>query len=391
MKIVVVIPTYNERANIGLLIEALQEQFTFMAHTMSILVVDDNSPDGTGDCVRSLMQTYDNLYLLTGDKRGLGAAYIRGMQFAMEKLRAEAVIEMDADFSHQPKDLARLIAGLENGGDFVIGSRYVKGGKIPDNWGRRRKALSKWGNICARYLAGLCKVRDCTAGFRAIRTSVLRQIDFQNLKVQGYAFQIALLNQAMLLKAAILEIPVEFIDRERGATKLGLSDIIEFFLNVWWIRFQASRTFLKFGLVGLSGVIINLFFFIFLVSLGINKFIASPLAIEISIINNFILNNYWTFKCRNLSANLLLRGLKFKSVSLLALAISYSTFLLLSLVMPKIQPAMLQAIAIIPATMVNYFLNSSWTFKYQAQAVSQDTKQIAHLNTKLETLAKDYV
>jgi dolichol-phosphate mannosyltransferase len=391
MKIVAIIPTYNERANIGLLIEALQEQFTCMAHTMSILVVDDNSPDGTGDCVRSLMQTYDNLYLLIGDKRGLGVAYIRGMQFAMEKLHAEAVIEMDADFSHQPKDLARLIAGFENGGDFVIGSRYIKGGKIPDNWGRRRKALSKWGNICARYLAGLYKVRDCTAGFRAIRTSILRQIDFQNLNVQGYAFQIALLNQAMLLKAAILEIPVEFIDRERGATKLGLADIIEFFLNVWWIRFQASRTFLKFALVGLSGVIINLSSFIFLLHFGINKFIASPLAIEISIINNFLLNNYWTFKTRNSFDNLWLRGLKFKGVSLLALGVSYSTFLVLSLVMHKIPPTMQQAIAIVPAFMVNYFLNSSWTFKKQAQAFSQDPKQIVPLSTELKTLAKDYV
>ena len=312
-----------------------------------------------------------NLYLLTGDKRGLGAAYIRGMQFAMEKLRAEAVIEMDADFSHQPEDLPRLIAGLETGGDFVIGSRYVKGGKIPDNWGRLRKALSRWGNICARYLAGLYKVRDCTAGFRAIRASVLRQIDFRNLKVQGYAFQIALLNQAMLLKAAIQEIPVEFIDRKRGTTKLGLADIIEFFLNVWWIRFQASRTFLKFALVGLSGVIINLFFFIFLVRLGINKFIASPLAIEISIINNFILNNYWTFKFRNSSDYLLIRGLKFKGVSLLALGFSYSTFLLLSLVFSNTHPAVLQALAIIPATFINYFLNSYWTFKSHSGSQSR--------------------
>jgi dolichol-phosphate mannosyltransferase len=371
MKIVVVIPTFNESANIELLIQALEDQFTSINHDMAILVVDDNSPDGTGDCVRALMRTYTNLYLLTGEKRGLGAAYIRGMQYAMGELQAEAIMEMDADFSHQPEDVPRLIAALEAGGDFVIGSRYVKGGKIPDSWGRLRKALSRWGNICARYLAGLYRVRDCTAGFRAIRASLLHQIDFRNLTVQGYAFQIVLLNQAMLHQAAIREIPVEFIDRERGTTKLGLPDIIEFFITVWWIRFQASRTFLKFALVGLSGVLVNLFFFIFLLRLGLNKFVTSPIAIELSIINNFLLNNYWTFKPRNSSDNLLLKGLKFKGVSLLALAISYTTFLFLSIAFPKTHPAIHQAIGIVPATLVNYFLNSYWTFKDKTQTLSR--------------------
>jgi dolichol-phosphate mannosyltransferase len=363
MKIVVVIPTYNERANIELLIQALENQFISIDHHMAILVVDDNSPDGTGDCVRALMRTHANLYLLTGEKRGLGAAMTRGIQYALGELQAEAIIEMDADFSHQPQDVPRLMAALEAGEDFVIGSRYIKGGSIPDNWGRLRKLISKWGNICARYLAGLYRVRDCTAGFRAIRASLLRRIDFRNLKVQGYAFQIVLLNQAMLHHAALREIPVEFIDRKQGATKLGLGDIIEFLINVWWIRLQTSWTLLKFALVGLLGVLVNLFFFIFLLRIGINKFIASPIAIELSIINNFLLNNYWTFKRKNSSDNLLLKGLKFKSVSLLALAISYTTFLLLSFAFPKGQPAIQQAIAIVPATLVNYFLNSYWTFK----------------------------
>lgn len=371
MKIVVIIPTYNERANIELLIQALEDQFTRINHHMAILVVDDNSPDGTGDCVRALMRTHANLSLLTGEKMGLGAAYIRGMQYALGELQAEAIMEMDADFSHQPEDVPRLIAALDAGGDFVIGSRYVKGGKIPDNWGRLRKALSRWGNICARYLAGLYRVRDCTAGFRAIRASLLRQIDFRNLTVQGYAFQIALLNQAMLHQAALREIPVEFIDRERGATKLGLADIIEFFMNVWWIRFQASRTFLKFALVGLSGVLVNLSFFILLLRLGLNKFIASPIAIELSIISNFLLNNYWTFKLRNSADNLLLKGLKFNGVSLLALALSYITFLFLNIVFPKTHPVIHQAIVIVPATLVNYFLNYYWTFKDKTQDLSR--------------------
>ena len=165
---------------------------------MHVLVVDDHSPDGTADAVRELMATYPNLHLITGEKEGLGAAYIRGMTYALQELRAEAVMEMDADFSHKPADVPRLLAALDEGADFVIGSRYVPGGSIPENWGRLRQAISRWGNIFARYLAGLYRVKDCTAGFRAIRGSLLKRIDFSSLKVQGYAFQIALLNQAML-------------------------------------------------------------------------------------------------------------------------------------------------------------------------------------------------
>lgn len=372
MKIIVIVPTYNEKPNIERLIPALNEQFRKIPHEMSILVVDDNSPDGTGDCVRALMADYPNLELLTGEKQGLGAAYIRGMQYALGTLGAEAVMEMDADFSHRPEDVPRLVALLDGGADFAIGSRYVPGGKIPENWGRLRKALSRWGNIFARYVAGLYRVRDCTAGFRAIRASLLKRIDFGALTVQGYAFQIALLNQAMIQGAVIKEIPVEFVDRVKGHTKLGVSDILEFLVNVWWIRFQASKTFLKFAAVGVSGVLVNLGAFIFLVTVGLNKFIASPLAIELSIINNFLWNNYWTFKDRNSPGPLLVRGLKFKGVSLLALGVSFSTFLLLSYFFPAPPAYVNQAIAIIPATVVNYFLNAYWTFKDQGEA-SQTT------------------
>lgn len=363
MKIVIILPTYNEKDNIRLLIPALAGQFTGIRHEMHVLVVDDNSPDGTADAVREMMATYPDLHLITGEKEGLGAAYIRGMTYALKELRAEAVMEIDADFSHKPEDVPRLLAALDQGADFVIGSRYVPGGSIPENWGRLRQAISRWGNIFARYLAGLYRVKDCTAGFRAIRSSLLKRIDFSSLNVQGYAFQIALLNQAMLNKAVIREIPVDFIDRERGATKLGLADVIEFVINVWWIRFQASRTFLKFAAVGIFGIVINLATFMILVHLGVNKFLASPLAIELAIVNNFLLNNYWTFRARNSSDPLLLKGLKFKGVSLLALCLSYSTFLGLNVLYPHTAPYIHQAVAILPATFVNYFLNGYWTFR----------------------------
>ena len=147
MKIVIILPTYNEKDNIRLLVPALWQQFAEIKHEMHVLVVDDHSPDGTAAAVRELMGRYANLHLLTGEKQGLGAAYIRGMTYALQELGAEAVMEMDADFSHKPEDVPRLLAALDTGADFVIGSRYIPGGSIPANWGRLRQAISRWGNI----------------------------------------------------------------------------------------------------------------------------------------------------------------------------------------------------------------------------------------------------
>ena len=383
MKIIIILPTYNEKENIRLLLPALAEQFARLDHEMHVLVVDDNSPDGTGDLVRELLAAYPWLHLITGQKQGLGAAYIRGMTYALKELQAEAVMEMDADFSHLPADVPRLLAALDAGADFVIGSRYIPGGSIPENWGRLRQAISRWGNVFARYLAGLHRVKDCTAGFRAIRASLLRRIDFNTLAaVQGYAFQITLLNQAMINKAVIVEIPVVFVDRVRGATKLGLGDIVEFLLNVWWIRFQASKTFLKFAAVGAAGVLVNLGLFMLLVRFGLSKYAASPISIEVSIISNFFLNNFWTFKERNARGSLWTKGVKFKGVSLLALSVSYTAFIILTVTFPQTPAYIHQLLAIIPATLVNYFLNSYWTFKArrdfttETQRSQRDTEKL---------------
>lgn len=364
MKIVIIIPTYNERNNIAHLVDALQIQFKRLAHEGHILVVDDTSPDGTADVVREMQGKYTNLHLLMGRKEGLGAAYIRGMHHAMDALGAEVVFEMDADFSHKPEDVPRLMAALDDGADFVIGSRYVKGGSIPKEWGFLRRMNSRFGNIVARYVAGLLKVKDCTAGFRAIKVELLRKIKLDKLQVQGYAFQVALLHEALSMDAVIREVPVDFVDRTEGESKLGLSDIAEFIINAWWIRYRSSRTFIKFGLVGLSGVIVNLGVFSLLMHFGTNKFLASPIAIEASVISNFFLNNYWTFRWRKNHDRVRVKGLKFNIVSLLALGVSYSTFVALSMTYPDVAPQIHQVIGIIPATLVNYFLNSYWTFKH---------------------------
>jgi dolichol-phosphate mannosyltransferase len=362
-----VIPTYNERENIALLVPALLSVTDRIdRHVLKILVVDDSSPDGTAGAVRDLQAEYPNVHLLVGTKVGLGAAYIRGMQHALDVLNADVVFEMDADFSHKPEDVPRLMAEIDAGADFVIGSRYVTGGSIPAEWGFRRKLNSRVGNLVARHVAGISKVRDCTAGFRAIRASTLKQLDLGGLRVQGYAFQVALLHAARLAGARVVEVPVEFVDRTKGESKLGLADIVEFVLNAWWIRLQSSQTFLKFLAVGASGVVVNLGVFTILLNLGLNKFLASPIAIEASIVSNFLLNNYWTFRGRNRRDRVRIKGLKFNAVSLVSLGVSYGTFVLLSWSFPSGSPQLHQFIGIIPATLVNYFLNAYWTFRQAA-------------------------
>lgn len=240
MKAVIVLPTYNEKGNIVRLINEITKELDSIEQSsdfrMSLLVVDDNSPDGTGEIVKAIAQENKRVHLLTGQKKGLGRAYMRGFRYAIDYLQANAVMEMDADFSHDPKDIKRLIFPLTQDFDFVIGSRYVKGGSIPEEWSFIRKMNSRYGNIFARYVAGISSVHDCTAGFRAIKVSLLEKTAFDQLNTAGYCFQMNLLYSAIKQGANILEVPVHFIDRKYGKSKIRLKDIREFVLNAFKLR-----------------------------------------------------------------------------------------------------------------------------------------------------------
>ena len=355
------IPTYNEADNITLLLRRLTELYP--DPNLLFLVVDDESPDGTGRLVREFAAGDARVHLLEGKKRGLGAAYVRGIMHALDVLRAEVVVQIDADFSHDPADAGRLLARVAAGADVAIGSRYVAGGSVDQNWSWRRRQLSLWGNRLARWIAGLKGVRDCTAGFKAIRSDALRAAKVQEITVLGYAFQVALLHRLLHSGARVVEEPIHFRDRERGVTKLGLESLLEFGYHIWWLRLTTHRTFIKFCLTGASGVLVNLGSFHLLLVIGLHRYLASPIAIELSIISNFLINNHWTFADRELVEAKRIRGLKFNAVSLLALAVSYGTFLVLSLLLPRVPPVWLQGLAIVPAALLNYFLNSYWTFR----------------------------
>ena len=257
-----VIPTYNEAGNITQLLQRLAELYP--GANMLFLIVDDKSADGTGRLVREFAAGDDRVHLLEGKRRGLGAAYIRGIAYALERLAAEVV---------------------------------------------------------------------------------------------------ALLHRLIHAGARVVEEPIYFRDREYGVTKLGLDSMLEFVYHIWWLRLTTHRTFLKFCVTGLSGLVVNLGSFHLLMQLGLHRYLASPIAIEISIVSNFVINNYWTFADRMMIGDKRIRGVKFNVVSLLALAVSYSTFLVLSLLFPRPAPVFLQGLAIVPSVLVNYFLNSYWTFR----------------------------
>ncbi len=181
---------------------------------------------------------------MSGRKEGLGKAYIRGFRYAIKKFKADFVFEMDADFSHNPSDIPRFLEAVEDGYDFVIGSRYVRGGSIPNNWGIIRKLNSKIGNIFARFIVGLHPIKDCTSGYRCISTELIKKIDLENLNAFGYSFLMSLLFEAVQLKAKVKEIPIEFIDREFGESKIGLSDIKEFIANSFRLYLKKSQKIL---------------------------------------------------------------------------------------------------------------------------------------------------
>ncbi|MDI6903473.1 MAG: polyprenol monophosphomannose synthase [Methanocellales archaeon] len=239
MKACIILPTYNEKENIGDLLNALLKEFGHIKDfDMCVLVVDDNSPDGTSEIVKEYTKKHSNIFLLKRDKKeGLGAAYVAGFEYAIDKLGADIVFEMDADSSHAPKHIPKFLEEIDNGSDFVIGSRYIDGGGTPD-WTFKRRAISYGGNLIGRIIAGMKGVRDCTSGYRAIKTSLLRKIDFNSINEKGYAFQLSLLHAALNRGAKLREIPIVFHDRRRGASKLEISDLLEFIKTAIRLRLK---------------------------------------------------------------------------------------------------------------------------------------------------------
>lgn len=231
MRIVVIIPTYNEKATIVSLIRALEDEFKLiLRHEMRVLVVDGHSPDGTAAAARLEAAAYGNIDLIVEtEKRGLGAAYIAGMNYAIRELRADAFIEFDGDFQHDPKDVKRMVGEFDGGYDYVIGSRYVPDGSVPAAWSFGRKFLSKYGSWFIRFMLRL-PVHDCTSGLKLTRVrGFAERLPLSEEKVlsRRHAYKVHLLYEMVRLGAKVKEIPIQFLERARGSSKSTLQDIVE--------------------------------------------------------------------------------------------------------------------------------------------------------------------
>ncbi|HEX55445.1 MAG: polyprenol monophosphomannose synthase [Candidatus Altiarchaeales archaeon] len=221
-----IIPTYNERENIKVLIPEIFKVFEENGIEGNLIIVDDNSPDGTALEVKKLEEKYPITLIKRNKKLGIGSAYTTGFKLALER-KADIVFEMDADLSHNPREIPNFVKNL-NKYDVVIGSRYVKGGKI-DGWSLWRKIISRGANSIARIMLGL-NIRDITSGYRAYKSEVLESIELDKIKSNGYAFQAEILFMAKENGFRIKEIPIEFIDRRKGKSKLSWIEIVNFFI-----------------------------------------------------------------------------------------------------------------------------------------------------------------
>ena len=230
MKPTVVIATYNERENIGLLLDQI---LALAVSGLRIIVVDDGSPDGTAEVVQEKMVRPEISLIVRRGERGYGSANVRGFQAAIRG-GADVIISMDADFSHQPAVIPQLLQAIVEGFDVVVGSRRIPGGKII-GWGVVRKAASQTAMLLTRLILGI-KTRDVTTGFRAYRAGVLQQLDLETVKSNGYSFLQELIFRCERAGLKVQEVPIKFNDRERGKSKFSIREILKFFITLLRLR-----------------------------------------------------------------------------------------------------------------------------------------------------------
>lgn len=308
---VVVIPTYNEAENIGKMLDHLTN-ITFPKirdWQMHVLVVDGNSPDGTGKVVEKYTKNFKQVHLLTEtSKDGIGAAYLKGFRLAKEELKADVVIEFDADFQHPPESISVLLDKIDNGYDYVVGSRKIKGGSNPKGWGFKRLFFSEAGGFVARFIMffptkKFFQVTDPTTGLKATRVNPYiddQVLDIKHLLSRSFGYKLQLLFETIKKRAKYTEIPLEFGLRTQGESKIEPQTAKEIFIVALKLRIKDRETsrFIKFGTVGFIGFIINAMALEFFrhSSITDSSAVSGALAAEVAIISNYLLNNFWTFR-----------------------------------------------------------------------------------------------
>lgn len=363
-KATIVLPTYNEAGNISRLVyEIMVLQSKLSQWQISVLVVDDHSPDQTAKLVKQSQKKYPNLYLLEGQKQGLGKAYVRGFHYAIYNLKADVVLEMDADFSHPVSLIPKMLDKIDKGADFVIGSRYIKGGSIPKDWGLHRKIFSVSANLIITLGFMNFKIRDWTSGYRAIKTNFIKQV-LENLEqYNGYVFQIALLDKAIKHNLSIASVPLKFKERQKGVSKINA---LEFIFNIFSYMLLNS-SFIKFAIVGGIGFMIDFgITYAGVEFLKLAVWLATLLSTSTAVVSNFILNNLWSFSDKKISGRekLLKSFTKFILVSLGSIGIQTLSLELLTRLLGQEYLYLLKAVVIafliIP---YSYFMYNRFVWK----------------------------
>jgi dolichol-phosphate mannosyltransferase len=352
----VVIPTYNERDNVTPLVERLHSALSGYEH--EILFVDDNSRDGTAEVATALASRYPVRVIVRKDERGLGSAVVRGFKEA----RGEIIAVMDADLQHPPEVVRHMLKTIESGADLVIASRYVQGGGC-EGWGLIRRVMSKVAIFLAHlFLPSIRKISDPVSGYFMLNKQVIAGVD---LKPTGFKILLEILIEGHARNIA--EVPYTFRARSKGESKLGARQQIDYLKHLFSLMRRKGEfaRFIKFCIVGASGFFVNLgFYWVLTRPVHLNRFTALAISFELSVISNFIFNNFFTFSDRRLSAtkSIFTQFMKFNIISLGGLGIQEGTLWLLTSVY-NVYDIIAITIGIIIATLWNYFLNTWWTWK----------------------------
>jgi dolichol-phosphate mannosyltransferase len=298
-RVVIVMPVWNEAENVKEMISVLlSKEFPKIKADMNLLLVDNHSTDGTEKIVTEASEKYKNVHIIQQDKPGLGWAYVRGMQYAMKELKADAILEMDGDFQHPPRFVKPMVEAYLNGADYCIGSRYIKGGSVPSEWALPRKAVSFFGNLFIRLVLVNFKIHDLTTGFRLTRVrGVLDQIDLESLReLNRFAYKVDLLYRSLKKSKKTVEVPLEFAARTKEKSKFNWKEMVSTFKVAIILGIYDKIRFIKFGIVGFVGFLVNYAGIEIFKKFGLSTYFATLIGTEMAIISNFIFNNIWTFK-----------------------------------------------------------------------------------------------
>jgi dolichol-phosphate mannosyltransferase len=371
-KVTIILPTYNEAKNVVGLIGSIFAVAATGGHAFKVLIVDDNSPDGTAEVVRELQKSNPDIELLMGKKEGLGRAYLRGFRYVIDHMETDVVVMMDADYSHDPNAIPRMVEKVGEGADYVIGSRYVADASIPGNWPLLRILNSRVANFVATNVAGIdAQVRDISGGFKAIKMEALKCIELDKIVTRGYGFQMHLLYEFQKCGYKIVEVPTTFRERKMGNSKMSLNDILGFLRCAYGLNPNSPvRTLTRFLSVGIAGAFVNLIALYLLSQYAPAPSVwNSALATEVSIVFNFFMHTLFTFRETELRqrgfGKTLHKLLTYNVASAGTAVLTVAVFSLLNVYMGVYYlTAQLSAIGI--AFLLNYWMSSKVIWKKHA-------------------------